>query len=117
MRYRRLDENGDMVFGSGGADFLSNSPETVAQAVRTRLGLQLGDWFLDLEEGIDWRNRVLGKFTVDTRDLAIRERILNSEGVTELAEYSSQLDSGTRAFSVGCVINTIYGAAVVKETI
>jgi hypothetical protein len=54
MRYRKLDANGDYTFGGGSNDFLVNTPETVAQAVMTRLNLLQGEWFLDTTAGMPW---------------------------------------------------------------
>lgn len=51
MRYRREDENGDYTFGKGDDTWLINSPECVAQAIRTRFLLWYGQWFLDTTEG------------------------------------------------------------------
>ncbi len=47
MRYRAWDANGDYTFGQGSKNFLVNSPQCVAQAVVSRLRLQLGEWFID----------------------------------------------------------------------
>ncbi|WP_083331557.1 hypothetical protein [Brucella inopinata] len=41
MRYRKLDENDDYVFGGNLASFFIDQPEAPAQAVKTRLMLQL----------------------------------------------------------------------------
>ena len=116
MRYRKLSPTGDYTFGHGQADFYRDVPEAPAQAVKTRLHLQLGEWFLDSSEGTPWKTRVLGKYTGSTRDPVIRTRILGSQGVTGIAEYSSALNRDTRGFSVNCTIDTQYGAAVVSET-
>lgn len=51
MRYRREDPEGDYTFGQGDGTFLVNSPECVAQAVKTRFELWKGQWFLDTTEG------------------------------------------------------------------
>lgn len=51
MRYRREDADGDYTFGSGDDTWLINSPEAVAQAVKTRFELWYGQWFLDTTEG------------------------------------------------------------------
>ncbi|OZO80851.1 hypothetical protein CG700_28170, partial [Escherichia coli] len=51
MRYRREDADGDYTFGQGDDTFLIDSPECVAQAVKTRFELWRGQWFLDLTEG------------------------------------------------------------------
>lgn len=109
MRYRALDANGDMTFGHGSANFTVNTPATVAQAISTRLKLDEGEWFLDVTEGLPL-NQILG-FTRRTRDIAIRTRILQTQGVTGIVSYGSQLDSRTRAFTVEATVNTIYGSS------
>lgn len=61
MRYRREDADGDYTFGSGDDTWLINSPEAVAQAVKTRFELWYGQWFLDTTEGTPWSQSVLGR--------------------------------------------------------
>jgi hypothetical protein len=108
MRYRTLDANGDYSFGRGGANFLVNSPPAVAQAVLTRLLLLLGEWYLDTTEGTPWATQILGEHTQATYDAAIRNRVIGTEGVTDIVSYSSFL-SQERSLSVNMTINTVYG--------
>lgn len=117
MRYRALDANLDMTFGRGSLNFLTNSPDAVAQSVLTRLKLSTGDWYLDQTAGTPWQTQVLGMHTQNTYDLAIRTRILNTTGVTGIVDgsYSSKRDPVTRRLSVSCVINTIYGQTPLPE--
>lgn len=115
MRYRKLDADGDYSFGHGQADFYRDVPEAPAQAVRTRLKLWLGDWYLDLREGMPWVTKVLGKGTANTRDIAITSHALGTQGVTRITGYASSLDRDTRSFTGQMTIDTIYGAATVKE--
>ncbi|KVP84559.1 hypothetical protein WJ95_20585 [Burkholderia ubonensis] len=117
MRYRKQDADGDYVFGGGDADFLVNTPETVAQAVLTRLRLLRGEWFLDTTAGMPWATDVLGKYTSGTYDAAIRQCILGTQGVTEITNYSSSVEPETRKLSVTATINTIYGDTTVKTTL
>lgn len=117
MRYRKEDVNGDYVFGGGQADFYKDSPDAVGQAVMTRLRLLRGEWFLDTTEGTPWATEVLGKYTVASYDAAIRQRILGTQGVRELANYSSTFDADTRHLSVTATINTIYGTTTVQATL
>jgi len=116
MRYRKLDAAGDYTLGSG-QDWLVNSPEAVAQAVRTRLALNLGEWFVDTTDGMPWDTEVLGKRTALTRDAVIKDRILGTPGVTAITEYSSNFDGNTRRFSVTATITTAYGTAQVDTTL
>lgn len=113
MRYRRLDDNGDMTFGSQQADFLRDTPETVAQAVVTRLNLWLDEWFLDSTEGTPYVQAVLGKYTSQTIEPAIRQRILETENVTEITEFDLQFDPDERKVTIQATIDTAFGPATV----
>lgn len=112
MRYRALDAAGDMTFGAGSTNFLVNTPDAVAQAVMTRLRLLTGEWFLDTREGTPYASQILGRNTEATYDQAIRERILDTEGVDELVSYSSSLVG--RRLSVEATIDTVYGQATLS---
>lgn len=115
MLYRKLDDDGDYSFGHGSANFWKDVPEAPAQAVMTRLHLNVGEWFLDTREGMAWKTRVLDKRTADTRDPTIRARVLGTEGVTRITAYSSDLDRDTRAFTVSATIDTEYGSTTIEE--
>ena len=110
MRYRGLDADGDYSFGGKGNPFLVNSPETVGQAVATRLKLMLGEWFPDPTVGVDYLGKVLGSGTQGTYDQEIQRAILDTTGVTELIDYLSYMDT-KRGLHVSCTINTLYGVA------
>lgn len=115
MRYRKLDANGDYSFGHSAADFWVDVPDAPAQAVKTRLHLDQGEWFLDAAEGTPWRTKVLGKRTESTRDAVIRSRILGTQGVTGISAYFSDLGRDARAFTAGATIDTIYGRTAIAE--
>lgn len=117
MRYRTLDENGDYSFGQGSANFLVDSPAAVAQLVLTRLQLSTGEWFLDTTEGTPYATEILGTGTASTRDLAVQERILETQGVTGIADYASVVDPATRAFTVAATIDTIYGQTTITAAL
>lgn len=109
MRYRKLDSNGDHTFGNGQADFYRDSPDAVAQAVRTRLMLWRGEFFLDTEEGTAWLQGVIGNHPPATRDTVIRTRIMNTEGFKEFISYESIFNPDTRRLIISTTISTIYG--------
>ncbi len=117
MKYRKLDSNGDMIFGHGDADYLKDTPETVAQAVVTRLRLLRGEWFLDLTEGTPYAPAVLGKHTKASYDYAVRTRVLETQGVVEILEYESIFDGETRRLTVTIRIDTVYGPAHIQEVL
>ena len=114
MRYRMLDANGDYSFGRGQANYYRDQPEAVGQAVMTRLKLRLKEWFLDKTEGMDWDNKVLGKFTASTRDVTIIAKTIQTQGVDRITSYSSNLNRDTRGFSVQIGLDTIYGPTKIE---
>lgn len=112
MRYRKLSADGDYTFGQGQSNFYIDVPDAVGQAAKTRLLLMAGEWFLDVEEGTPYGTDILGAHTQATRDDAVKNRIMKTEGFLRLAAYQS-LVSG-RNFSVQAVIDTIYGETPVE---
>ena len=113
MRLRRLDETGDMTFGSGQMNFWINQPEGVGQAIMTRLRLNRGEWFADLSEGTPWKTEVLGERTRWTRDTVVRERVDTTPGVTEIMRYESRLNVNTREWTARVTADTAFGVVQV----
>jgi hypothetical protein len=117
MIYRKLDANGDYTFGQQATNFYVNSPEAVAQAVKTRLGLIQGEWFLNVSIGTPYNSQILGAGMVSKYDTAIQDVILNTIGVQRIVSYASQVDPTSRAATVTCTIDTIYGQTTVQTTL
>jgi len=107
MRYRALTPEGDYNLGATG-QFLTNTPAAVGQAIMTRLRLMTGEWFLDSDEGTAYQTKILGYGTQGTRDIEIKRRILDTQGVQELLEYSSEVQAD-RSFKISARVATIYG--------
>ena len=97
-----------MTFGQGQGNLWIDQPEGVGQLVMTRLRLNYGEWFVDLTQGTPWKTQVLGERTAATRDLVVRDRVLDTIGVTDIPTYGSRLDD-TRTWSVAMTVQTIYG--------
>ena len=117
MRYRKLDAQGDYTFGAQQANYWRDTPMAVGQAVKTRLALWRGEWFLDQTEGTPWLEEVVGKRTAPRHDAAIRQRILATPGVTEIQGYESALDPESRTLTVRTTLNTIYGSTEFEATL
>lgn len=109
MRYRKLDSNGDFVFGHGTADYLINSSAAVAQAVLTALELFQGEWFLDNQAGVPYMQQILGYNTQSLYDIILKQVIFNVQGVTGIVSYTSVLNPTTRKLTVTATINTQFG--------
>lgn len=110
MRYRKLSADGDYMFGNGQSDFWRDVPEAVGQAAMTRLQLWFGEWYLNVDEGTPYLQGILGKHNKTVADITLQERVLNTQGATDLSDYESILNADTRRLSVvTCVLDTIYG--------
>ncbi|MDU5474032.1 MULTISPECIES: hypothetical protein [unclassified Pantoea] len=115
MRYRREDDGGDYTFGQGDDTWLINSPEAVAQAVKTRFLLWRGQWFLDTTEGTPWIQSVLGKQKPETYKLAIRQRILDTRDVNSILSFDTTLNTSSRRVIFTATIDTLYGTTTVTS--
>lgn len=109
MRYRKQTSSGDYIFGGSQLDFYRDVPEAPGQAVKTRLLLWLGEWFLDISDGTQYMLGILGKHSKFEADTTIQQRILGTQGVTQIDNYDSVIDPVTRGMTVTCKISTIYG--------
>jgi hypothetical protein len=128
MRVRQLSSTGDFVFGQSQQNFLVDSPAAVAQVVKTNLRLWLGEWYLNLNDGTPYPEGVLGYHSQATADATIQNQILSIEvivsstnvpagsvpgqlipAVTDIASYTSSINTGTRAYSAETTLNTVYG--------
>jgi hypothetical protein len=126
MKYRRLDSTWDMCFGRGNADYLVDSvenPEAVAQAIKTRMLLFTGEWWMNIRDGLPLWQKILGQRVTNK---SIIDRILvdrirglklpnNIKAITNISNTSSTLDGDTRAYSFSCVVDTVYGKVVVTN--
>ena len=115
MRYRREDADGDYTFGRGDDTWLVNSPECVAQAVKTRFLLWYGQWFLDTTAGTPWVQSVLGKQRPEAYSLAIRQRILETQGVNSILSFDTTLNASSRRVVFTATIDTIYGSTTLTS--
>lgn len=117
MKYRRLDANGDMQYGSRLQDFHIDSPEGVAQSVVTRIKLWEKEWFLDLADGTQYDSSIMGTHKAETATPAIRARVLETEGVVSIDEFETYLDADARVIHYTITLTTIYGVISVEGTI
>lgn len=107
MTVRRLDDSGDIV--TSGQQFIGASEE-IAQTVKTRLALFLGEYFRNITEGTPWYEQILGKFkSLDTAEAVLRVRIAATPGVIRLTSFDTDFDIDSRTYSVTAGVLTIHG--------
>lgn len=111
MRYRKLDSSGDYIFGR--RDEMLEETEAVAQAVKTRILLLLGEWWENPKDGTPLFEEVLGQRyrtdeTPDQVDLVFSERINGTQGVADITNFESRIDPETRVYTASITVKTIY---------
>ncbi|MCT4707342.1 hypothetical protein MUA04_02180 [Enterobacteriaceae bacterium H11S18] len=114
MRYRRESSSGDYSFGQGDNNFLTDSPECVAQAVNTRLQLWRGEWFLDTTQGTPYWQSVLGKRPDKAWPLILRDRVSQTPGVKSVLSVETSQQAGRRV-TFNATIDTLYGTTTVTS--
>lgn len=109
MTVRLIDtDTGDIV--TSGKQFTTGVDE-IAQTVKTRLRLFLGEYFRDVTDGTPWWESILGKEgTLSSKEAIIKNRIVRTEGVIRLVSFSTDFDINTRVYTVNAGILTAFGA-------
>ena len=88
-----LTAAGDLDF-SESTIALVEDETAIGYQMRINFNLVKGDWFLDLDEGIDYFGEVFGKKKIDNQLIdEFKLTALDSVGVTSLKELTVELDS------------------------
>ncbi len=112
MKYRKLDKDGDMIFGHNKYDFLIDK-EAVAQAIKTKILLLRREWWEDVRTGTPMFTDIIGSKIVTNRkdaiDLILRDRILEVPNVETILDFKSEFDTVNRVYSMSCNVETSFG--------
>lgn len=109
-----LDESHDL-YVRGGQVARATGADFVVQAIRTRLLLYRGEWWLDLSAGVPWFEEILGwPGALRTAEVEIRRSITETPGVTELVSFDVQLDRRARDLRITFEVLTEYGPSDVE---
>lgn len=113
MAVRRLDENGDWTFGQGRANYLIG-PDEVLQRVITRIKSFKNDWFLDVDQCIDWINLLANRNNSKIIEDEIERVTLSTPGVRSVKQVKI-LSINKRDATILLSFDTIYNKAFQKE--
>lgn len=108
MRTRRIDANNDWEFGAGRQSYHAGS-DAVAQKVLTRLQSFRGNWFLNLDTGIDWIPEMEQRDRQPMLEASVKSTIMNTRGVASLNTFSTAWDARSRKFTITASYTDIYG--------
>ena len=85
MRVSGLDSDRDWRFGKGRAAYKTNA-KAIKQNVQTRLRSFLGDWYLDVDVGVNWIE-LLGNLGTEKRIIrAVESTVMQTDGVLSIQE-------------------------------
>lgn len=108
---RGLDANGDVLWGQGRANFLTDV-NALGQLLVTRLTLFLGEWYLNLADGLPLWQSILGvpgAANTQAVSLVIQARILATPFVLGLSSIQCTFNHSTRALSFFAMVVTQFG--------
>ena len=114
-RTRRLEEGSPVLSGN----VWIYDIEAIAQTINTRLNLFSGEFWRDVSEGTPWISDILGKNTrsktLQSKSTILKDRILNTDGVISILEWSSDFSYTDRKFSVNATVLTEFGVVDIDE--
>lgn len=113
MSVSALDKNGDWTFGRGRSNYLRSSAE-IAQNVITRIKSFKDDWFLSIDENIDWFTILGNRNNKETIRNEVSRVVLATEGVKTL-DRLELIDAGSRNLTIFLEYTDIFDEKFSKE--
>ena len=108
--YRRLDANGDYVWGNSMNDMLSGQA-AMRQVVQTRLRAIRDEWWEGDRTALPYFTDMLGgpgsQTQIQKIDLMVIARLMDTVGVLNVTGFSSSFEN--RAYKCSCTVHTVYG--------
>ena len=90
--------------------------QTVAQRLSIRLHTFLGEWFMNVEYGVPYWQRILGiKNTKESVDLIFQQQILLETGVKEITSFTSTFEN--RNYSATFQVRVVNGEVTAPITV
>lgn len=115
LKYRKVDENGDMLFGGGAADFIEGAA-AMEQVIKTRLAAAEGEWWEGDDGALPWFTEIIGNTLTPDKvaeiDLMVIGRIMDTVGVNSVSDIDSGVEN--RKYHFSCIAHTIYGDVPVE---
>lgn len=89
-----LDSNGDLSITNGLLDLTSTISEDTKQRLSIKFKTYLGEWYLDLSQGIPYFEEILKKgASKNLVDSIFKSIITNNPEIVQLNEFSSSIDN------------------------
>lgn len=114
MIYRKLDNNGDYVFG-GNKNSYAVGVEAVRLAIFTRLRQLVHEWWEDLEDGLPLWQQIIGSKDKFRAESIIRKRVQSTKHAKSILYFHSNWDANNRKLSIQIVVDTEFGELTFEE--
>ena len=112
---RALSPTGDIAL-SNGKSYLITSDAAISQTAKTRMLLFLGEWFLNLDEGVPYFREIFVKNpSLPVVTSIFRRVLLTCPGVASVVALSTTLDAKTRKATVKGAIKIDTGRTISLE--
>ena len=109
--------SGDLVIDDEGRFVGLPGTDRIAQRIQLRLGIQAGEWFLDIALGVDWLGQILVKPTsLRVARALIGQALLSVPEVIQINELDVDDDPTTRQLTVGFTVQTTAGPITQEVT-
>lgn len=94
---------------------LVDDTDLIRQAIKQRLLLVFGEWFLDETIGVPWYQYIFQKGANINRVKSILiNQIVGTEGVNSMLEFTLNYDKTTRGLEVYFTVDTVEGVIDVR---
>lgn len=118
LLYRKIDENGDMVWGHGREDYLSGL-DAITQVIKTRLAAIQNEWWEGDATALAYFTDLITAYTSDENkakiDLMIIERLMDTRGVVSVTDIQSSIIK--RRYTFNAKVATVYGITQAEVTL
>lgn len=115
MRYRAIDENGDMVMRNGQA-YLQDI-EAVQQACITRLRLLIYEWWEEIQDGVPYWQKIIASRDINEALRLIRKRIAGTDNVISVIDMTHEWDNEKRTLVIRAAVQSTYGPFEITESL
>lgn len=110
-------ENGDLVFDSQGNLIMVEGQDEEVQAVERLLTTNTGEWFLNIEHGLDY-SRIQGKNITDEQiRLAVMQALAQEERIAEVERIDIQRDNKNRTVGINFRCRMVSGEVLQGEEV
>lgn len=112
MKYRRIDESGDMLPAFNNKPY--EGAEAVGHAIRSRLLSFKGEWWEAPSDGVDIHLMLGTKNNNAVVKAMVLQVVADTEGVLGVESIDINTDTSKRTGSIVVVVRTVYGNTTVE---